>query len=133
VDYLGAGHGFAGNLFPIVHGVRWLDAGLVDRFEERALHTLGVAAEREGNALNWEPDFDRSVQGLPSKRLMQDCHGATGHHLPPCANALPGLARVARGGWRSGLGGRAAGQAAGPVPRHRWRWPCVPEAARDDG
>jgi hypothetical protein len=78
LDHMGAGHGFAGNLFPIVHGARWLDAGLVERFEERALHTLGVAAEREGHALNWEPYFDRSVQGYPSKPLMQDCHGAPG-------------------------------------------------------
>ncbi len=77
-DYLGAGHGFAGNLFPIVHGARWLDAGLVARFEERAEQTLGVSAEREGHALNWEPVFDRSVHGHPGKPLMQDCHGAPG-------------------------------------------------------
>ena len=91
VDYLGAGHGFAGNMFPIVHGARWLDAGLVDRFEERALHTLGVSAEREGHALNWEPDFDRSVQGYPSKRLMQDCHGAPGIVCRLAQTHSPGL------------------------------------------
>ena len=78
VDYLGAGHGFAGNLFPVLHGARWLDAALVERFEERAAHTLGIAAEREGNALNWQPHFDVAAAGYPAKPLMQDCHGAPG-------------------------------------------------------
>jgi len=91
MDCLGAGHGFAGNLFPIVRGARWLDAALVQRFEERALHTLGVAAERQGSALNWEPDFDRSGHGYPSKRLMQDCHGAPGIVCRLAETRSPGL------------------------------------------
>lgn len=78
VDYLGAGHGFAGNVFPVLHGARWLDAALVERFEERAAHTLGIAAAREGNALNWQPHFDVAAAGYPAKPLMQDCHGAPG-------------------------------------------------------
>jgi hypothetical protein len=90
-DHVGAGHGFAGNLFPVVRGARWLDMGLVERFEERALQTLGVAAEREGNAVNWEPDFDRSVHGYPSKRLMQDCHGAPGIVCRLAETRSPGL------------------------------------------
>ena len=78
VDYLGAGHGFAGNLFPVLRGARWLDAALVERFEERAAHTLSLAVEREGNALNWQPHFDGAAHGYPAKPLMQDCHGAPG-------------------------------------------------------
>ena len=78
VDYLGAGHGFAGNLFPVLRGARWLDAKLVECFEERAAHTLGIAAEREGNAVNWQPHFDVAAAGYPPKPLMQNCHGAPG-------------------------------------------------------
>ena len=78
LDHLGAGHGFAGNVFPVLRGARWLDAALVERFEERAAHTLGTAAEREGNAANWQPLFDRAAAGYPPKPLMQDCHGAPG-------------------------------------------------------
>jgi hypothetical protein len=78
LDHLGAGHGFAGNVFPVLRGARWLDAALVERFEERASHTLGIAAEREGHAVNWQPHFDRAALGYPNKPLMQDCHGAPG-------------------------------------------------------
>ena len=78
LDHLGAGYGFAGNVYPIVRGARWLDAGLVGRFEERAAQTLGIAAERQGGAVNWQPQFDRVALGFPDKPLMQDCHGAPG-------------------------------------------------------
>ncbi|MBC7732792.1 MAG: LanC-like protein [Bacteriovorax sp.] len=91
MDYLGAGHGFAGNLFPIVHGARWLDAGLVAQFEERALQTLGVSAEREGHALNWEPVFDRSACNDPRRPMMQDCHGAPGIVCRLAGTRSPGL------------------------------------------
>ena len=91
MDYLGAGHGFAGNLFPVVHGARWLDAGLVAQFEERALQTLGVSAEREGHALNWEPVFDRSACNDPRRPMMQDCHGAPGIVCRLAGTRSPGL------------------------------------------
>ena len=94
LDHMGAGHGFAGNLFPIVHGARWLDAGLVAQFEERALQTLGVSAEREGHALNWEPVFDRSVYNYPRRLLMQDCHGAPGIVCRLAETRSPGLRKL---------------------------------------
>ena len=78
LDHLGAGYGFAGNVYPIVRGARWLDAGLVGRFVERAAQTLGIAAERQGGAVNWQPQFVRVALGFPDKPLMQDCHGAPG-------------------------------------------------------
>ena len=62
----------------MLRGARWLDAALVERFEERAAQTLGIAAEREGNAVNWQPVFDPAALGFPDKPLMQDCHGAPG-------------------------------------------------------
>ena len=75
---LGAGHGFAGNVFPFVRGAKWLDDSLVDAVESRALKTLGAAAVRENGAANWEPMFDHVAAGKPSKLLMHDCHGAPG-------------------------------------------------------
>lgn len=77
-DHLGAGHGFAGNVYPILRGARWLDADLVGRFEERSLQTLSVSATRDGKAANWQPVFDPGITGRPEKPLMQDCHGAPG-------------------------------------------------------
>jgi len=76
--YMGAGHGFAGNLFPVIRGARWLDEQVVADFEARAFDVLDVAASREAGLINWEPVFDRHAAGFPSKPLVQDCHGAAG-------------------------------------------------------
>jgi len=78
VRYLGAGHGFAGNMYPVLRGARWLDPADVRGFEERAFETLSVAATRSDGQANWEPNFDRVAVGFPSKPLVQDCHGAPG-------------------------------------------------------
>jgi hypothetical protein len=78
IRYLGAGHGFAGNLFPVLRGARWLDEQVVAGFEARAFDVLDVAASREAGLINWEPVFDRHAAGFPSKPLVQDCHGAPG-------------------------------------------------------
>lgn len=75
--YLGAGHGFAGNVFPALRGAAWLPAELVQRYAERALQTLTATAVVDGACINWEPLHDPSGK-LPSKRLVQDCHGAPG-------------------------------------------------------
>ena len=77
-QYLGAGHGFAGNLFPVMRGARWLDNNVVAAFEARALATLEVAAVREPGLVHWEPMFDRAVYGYPPRPMLQDCHGAPG-------------------------------------------------------
>jgi hypothetical protein len=78
VRYLGAGHGFAGNVYPALRGARWLDADVVRGFEERAFETLSIGATRSHGMANWEPNFDRVATGSPSKPLVQDCHGAPG-------------------------------------------------------
>lgn len=76
--YLGAGHGFAGNLFPIIRGRRWLDAAVVDAFERRAAATLDVTARRRPGLVHWEPLFDPEAEGLPLRPMLQDCHGGPG-------------------------------------------------------
>ena len=78
VHYLGAGHGLAGNLFPVIRGARWLDDAVVGAFEARALDTLDVTALREPGLLHWPAHFDPALSGHPSKALLQDCHGGPG-------------------------------------------------------
>ncbi len=74
---LGAGHGFAGNLFPVLRGARWLDPAQVQAFTERALQTLKATALCADGAINWPPDAVLPP-GRTLKLLVQDCHGAPG-------------------------------------------------------
>ena len=78
VRYLGAAHGFAGNVYPALRGARWLDADVVRGFEERAFETLSIAGVRADGQANWEPMFDRVALGYPPRPMVQDCHGAPG-------------------------------------------------------
>ena len=78
IDYLGAGHGFAGNMFPFVRGAQWLPPPLVETMTDRAAQVFRVSALTEDDRVNWEPVFDHLGAGLPSKLLLQDCHGAPG-------------------------------------------------------
>jgi hypothetical protein len=75
--YLGAGHGFAGNVFPVLRGAGLLPAPLVASYAERALQTLTATAMHDGACINWPPQHDPSGEP-PKKWLMQDCHGAPG-------------------------------------------------------
>jgi len=75
--YLGAGHGFAGNIYPALRGAGLLPASLVEGYAERALQTLSATAARNGHAVNWLPVHDPAGT-LPEKWLVQDCHGAPG-------------------------------------------------------
>ena len=74
---LGAGHGFAGNLFPVLRGARWLDPAQVQAFSERGLQTLQATALRADGAINWPPNAVLPP-GRKLKLLVQDCHGAPG-------------------------------------------------------
>lgn len=75
--YLGAGHGFAGNLFPFLRGAALLPADQVARLMDQALRTLQATAQRGDGAVNWLPDAHPDPT-RPAKRLVQDCHGAPG-------------------------------------------------------
>ncbi len=110
VDYLGSGHGFAGNVYPAVRGARWLDAALVERFEARALQTLGLVAERDGDTVNWQPVFDPVALGYPRKFMLQDCHGAPGIVCRLAGARSPALRELMR------QGGEAV-WAAGPLTK----------------
>ena len=77
VRYLGGGHGFVGNVYPMLRGAALLPAGLVALVTERALQTLQATALRADGGANWFPGID---PGRPAGRLplVQDCHGAPG-------------------------------------------------------
>ncbi len=77
VQYLGAGHGFAGNVYPLLKGAELLDANHRDELYARCITTLSATARREGAAVNWPPGMFAPRPGRPSV-LMQWCHGAPG-------------------------------------------------------
>ena len=77
-QYMGAGHGFAGNVFPVIRGARWLDDAVVAAFEARTVEALEACAIREGGLLHWEAQFDPAAMGFPRRHLLQDCHGGPG-------------------------------------------------------
>ena len=77
-QYLGGGHGFVGNVFPVLRGARLLFDAQVEAFVERTLRVLNVAAMNDASMSNWDSVFDAKGSGLPARPLVQDCHGAPG-------------------------------------------------------
>jgi lantibiotic modifying enzyme len=77
VQYLGAGHGFAGNVYPLLKGASLLDEGRREALFERCVATLRATAEVEGDAINWPPGTYTPRPDGP-RMLMQWCHGAPG-------------------------------------------------------
>ena len=106
LQYMGAGHGFAGNVYPVLRGAPLLDPAQVRAFEDLTYDALDVCAVREGDAVNWEPMFDPAAAGHGSRMLMQDCHGAPGIVNRLAASTHEGLrALLVAGGeaiWRAG-------------------------------
>lgn len=81
VHYLGAGHGFVGNVYPVLRGRAFVDAEVVDEIQRRAYDTLAATALRDdAGRVNWHAFTDRELlQRHPDRRpLVQDCHGAPG-------------------------------------------------------
>ncbi len=106
VHYLGAGHGFAGNVYPAVRAAGLLDAALVESFVDRAWATLDASAVREGGEMNWFPSVERR-SGDTRPPLMQDCHGSPGIVCrlagAPRTDAWDALLLAAGGAvWRAG-------------------------------
>ncbi|MFO1338771.1 MAG: LanC-like protein [Burkholderiaceae bacterium] len=87
VQYLGAGHGFAGNAFALLLGAELLDADQRRELPQRVAQALACTARHEGQAANWRPGLWAPRPGSP-EMLMQWCHGAPGivtatQPLPP--------------------------------------------------
>jgi Lanthionine synthetase C-like protein len=77
VQYLGAGHGFAGNVYALLKGAALLDERQRETLYERCLATLQATAVIEGDAVNWRPGTYTPRPGS-ARLLMQWCHGAPG-------------------------------------------------------
>ena len=77
VRLVGAGHGFAGNVYPFLRAAALLPADQVALVTERALATLQATALLADGGANWFPGLNpqRPAHWLP---LVQDCHGAPG-------------------------------------------------------
>ncbi|HEY8379236.1 MAG TPA: LanC-like protein [Nannocystis sp.] len=73
VPYVGAGHGWAGNLYPLWRGRFLLRDEQQTSLRERTLQGLRQLAVVDGELANWPP-----VAGLTAKMLVQWCHGAPG-------------------------------------------------------
>ena len=74
IQYLGAGHGFAGNAYPLLRGASLLAAERRESLYDRCVETLRVTAVQDDAGANW-PESPR-----PGRRkiLVQWCHGAPG-------------------------------------------------------
>jgi hypothetical protein len=88
--YLGGGHGFAGNVFPVFRGAHLLPADLVADFAQRTAATLRATARREVGRANW-PAAWPVQEDKPDKGLVQDCHGAPGIICRLHNHAVPAL------------------------------------------
>ncbi|MBK7060301.1 MAG: LanC-like protein [Rubrivivax sp.] len=88
--HLGAGHGLAGNAYPVLRAVGLVDPTVVDALLQRCLDTLSATALQavtngpEGGVpvANWQPVTERAriaaALAAGQRPLVQDCHGAPG-------------------------------------------------------
>ena len=74
---LGAGHGFAGNAYPLLRGAALLSAERREALYERCVETMRATVLVEGEYVNWPPSVG-TPQPRRSKMLVQWCHGAPG-------------------------------------------------------
>jgi lantibiotic modifying enzyme len=74
LQYLGAGHGFAGNVYALLEGAELLDDERREALHARCVQTLEATARRDGDAFNWPP----TTRPDDTKMLVQWCHGAPG-------------------------------------------------------
>jgi len=106
VRLLGAGHGFAGNVFPLLRGAALLSDEQRAVIAERAVHTLRSVALRDGALANWMPHVGTPRRGR-DVILLQWCHGAPGmilglSRLPPDDEVDALLVAGAELTWRAG-------------------------------
>lgn len=108
--YLGAVHGFAGNVQALFCGWEWLAPPQRERIAEAVVRTTCATARESAVGVNWP-----AIAGEPRPRLVQYCHGAAGIVVALAAAPVraPVLERpLARAGdliWRAGPLAKGAG------------------------
>lgn len=73
--WVGAGHGFFGNIFPLLKGAHLLAPATADVVRSRVAETLARSAHEEDGAANW-PSWFVDPDGF--RFMVQWCHGAPG-------------------------------------------------------
>lgn len=74
IQYVGPGHGYLGNVFPMFEGFEYLSMTQQEILLQRTLHIVaGTAVVQEGKA-NWPNTF----KGMDERVRVQWCHGAPG-------------------------------------------------------
>ena len=77
VQLLGAGHGLAGNAYPLLRGAALLSGERREAVYDRCVETLSATAVFEGDGANWPPSVGTPRPGR-TDMLVQWCHGAPG-------------------------------------------------------
>jgi hypothetical protein len=77
VQLLGAGHGFAGNVYPLLRGSKLLSVEWLEPLYKRCLETLSATAIFDGDGVNWPQSIGTPRPGR-THMLVQWCHGAPG-------------------------------------------------------
>ncbi len=77
VQLIGAGHGFAGNAYPLLRGAALLTAERREKLYERIVETVRATAVVEGDCANWPPSVGAPRPGR-TDMLVQWCHGSPG-------------------------------------------------------
>ncbi len=106
VRHLGAGHGFAGNVFALLRGYAWLSPAERSVVVERTRRTLATTARRASGLANWPQHVGVGRPGRDAM-LTQWCHGAPGMITSlatmPCDDVVDAL--LVEGGqltWQAG-------------------------------
>jgi hypothetical protein len=73
--FIGAGHGFFGNVHALLAGQPYLSSSQVVMLHERIVQTALCSAKRENGRANWPPSFHTRD---PQPMFTQWCHGAPG-------------------------------------------------------
>jgi hypothetical protein len=84
--YVGAGHGFVGNVFPVIRGRELLSGTDWARWQSCIEQTVSATAIREDGCANWPPLIDPTTFER-TELLVQYCHGAPG--VITCLAELP--------------------------------------------
>ena len=77
VQLVGAGHGFVGNVYPLLRGAALFDTTRREASYERCAKTLRMTGMFENGEANWPPSLSAPRPGGTNK-MMQWCHGAPG-------------------------------------------------------
>lgn len=73
----GAGHGYVGNVFPVLRSLEILGDDLYKRWMDTIAQTVTLTAQREHGLANWRPSIGKARKGRDNF-LVQQCHGAPG-------------------------------------------------------